>query len=67
MFKLLILIVLLFFAVGVAMALLARLTRIQQQMAALHRDLGRNDVEMARHRRELERLSAAQDAEENGG
>ena len=61
--KLLILIVLFFFAIGIAMALLARLTRIQQRMADLHRDLNQNDVEMARHRREIERLSAAQDAQ----
>ena len=61
--KLLILIVVFFFAIGIAMALLARLTRIQQKMADLHRDLNQNDVEMARHRREIERLSAQQDAQ----
>ncbi|HEX9997412.1 MAG TPA: hypothetical protein VGB45_09735 [Abditibacterium sp.] len=62
--KLLILIVLFFFAIGIAMALLARLTRIQQRMADLHRDLNQNDVEMARHRREIERLAAQQDAQD---
>ncbi|MBW3635726.1 MAG: hypothetical protein KY445_04570 [Armatimonadetes bacterium] len=61
--KILLLIVILFFAVGLAMALLARLTRTQQKIADLHRDLRRNDEEMARQRRELERLAAQQDAQ----
>lgn len=61
--KILLLIVILFFAVGLAMALLARLTRTQQKIADLHRDLKRNDDEMARQRRELERLAAQQDAQ----
>ncbi|RYG70667.1 hypothetical protein EON80_07275 [bacterium] len=61
--KLLLLIVLLFFAVAVAMALLTRLTRTQQKIADLHKDLQKNEAEMARHRLELERLSAAQEAQ----
>ncbi|HEX8463037.1 MAG TPA: hypothetical protein VF627_00335 [Abditibacterium sp.] len=65
--KLLLLIVLLFFAVGVMMALLTRLTRIQQRVADLHGDLKRNDDEMARHRRELERVAAAQEAQKGDG
>lgn len=65
--KILLLIVILFFAVGIAMALLVRLTRIQQKMANLHKDLQQNDVEMARHRRELERLAAQQEAQESEG
>jgi cytochrome b561 len=61
--KILLLIVILFFAVGIAMALLTRLTRIQQKIADLHKDLGSKDAELARHQIELERLSAAQDAQ----
>lgn len=62
--KILILIIVLFFAVGVAMTLLTRLLATQQKIADLHKDLQRNDAEMARHRREIERLSAAQEAQE---
>ena len=61
--KILLLIVLLFFAVGMAMALLTRLTRIQQKLGDLHKDLGAKESELARHRLELERLSAAREAE----
>ncbi|PQV64015.1 hypothetical protein B1R32_10740 [Abditibacterium utsteinense] len=61
--KILILIVILFFAVGIAMALLTRLTQTQKKIADLHGDLKRNDLEIARQRRELERLSAAQAAQ----
>lgn len=61
--KILLLIVLLFFTVGLAMALLARLTRTQQKIADLHQDLRRNNEEMARQRRELERLAAQHDAQ----
>ncbi len=60
--KILLLIVLLFFAVAMAMALLTRLTRIQQKIGDLHKDLGSKDAELARHRMELERVSAAQQA-----
>ncbi len=61
--KILILIVILFFAVGIAMALLTRLTQTQKKIADLHGDLKRNDNEMTRQRLELERLSAAQEAQ----
>ncbi len=61
--KLILLIILLFFAVGVAMALLTRLTRMQQQLADLHKELKENDDKMARHRREVERLSAQHEAD----
>ena len=61
--KSIILIILLFFAVGVAMALLARLTRIQQQLADRHQELKNNDEQMARHRRHVEHLAAQQEAE----
>ena len=63
--KILILIVILFFAVGISMALLTRLTQTQKKIADLHKDLQRNDLEMARHRRELERLSALQEAQDS--
>ena len=62
--KILLLIVILFFAVGVAMALLTRLTRIQQKIGDLHKDLGSKDAELARHRLELERLAVAQEAQD---
>ncbi len=62
--KILLLIVILFFAVGIAMALLTRLTRIQQKIADLHKDLGSKDAELARHRLEIERLAAAQQAQD---
>lgn len=60
--KILLLIVILFFAIGIAMALLTRLTQTQKKIADLHGDLKRTDDEIARQRRELERLSAAQEA-----
>lgn len=63
MLTVLFLIPLLFFAVAMAMALLTRLTRIQQKIGDLHKDLGRKDTELARHRLELERLSAEQEAQ----
>lgn len=65
--KFLLLIVILFFAVGIAMALLTRLTQTQKKIADLHKDLQRNDEQMARHRREIERLSALHDAQEGEG
>ena len=63
--KILLLIVILFFAVGIAMALLTRLTRIQQKIGDLHKDLNSKEAELATHRRELERLSAAQQAQDD--
>ena len=44
------------------MALLTRLTRTQQKIADLHRDLRSSDDELARQRKELERLAAQQEA-----
>jgi cell division protein FtsB len=58
-----VLIILLFFAVGLAMALLTRLTRMQQQLADLHKELKENDDKMARHRREVERMAAQHEAD----
>jgi hypothetical protein len=46
------------------MTLLTRLLATQRKIVDLHNDLRRNDDEMARHRREIERLSAAQEAQE---
>lgn len=63
--KIIFLIVILFFAVAMAMALLTRLTRIQQKLGDLHKDLGAKDAELARHRLELERLSAQRDAQDD--
>lgn len=64
MLKILLLIIVLFFAIAVTMTLLTRLLATQQKIVDLHKDLRRNDDEMARHRREIERLSAAQEAQE---
>lgn len=61
--KTIILIIVLFFAVGVMMALVARLTRTQQRLAELHRDLKRNNDELERKRRELERRAAEIEAQ----
>lgn len=63
--KIILLIIILFFAVGVAMALVARLSQNQKKLAELHRDLAKNDAELARQRRELERLSAAKDRDDS--
>lgn len=57
------LVIILFFAVGVMMALVARLTRTQQKLADLHRDLKRNTDELDRQRRELERRAAEIEAQ----
>ena len=45
------------------MALLVRLSQTQQRIADLHRDLKRNDQELARQRRELERIAAEKEAQ----
>jgi cell division protein FtsB len=65
MLKILLLIVLLFFAIGIAMALLTRLTRTQQKIADLHRDLRRTDGALTQQRQQLERLAAQQEAEKS--
>ena len=61
--KIILLFVILFFAVGVMMALVARLSQTKERLADLHQQMNRNNEEMARHRRELERLAAQQEAD----
>ncbi|RYX84307.1 hypothetical protein EON83_10350 [bacterium] len=61
--KIILLVIVLFFAVAVGMALLVRLTQNQQRLAELHRDLKRNNAELERQRRELERLAAEKEAQ----
>jgi uncharacterized membrane-anchored protein YhcB (DUF1043 family) len=53
--KFVLLTIVLFFAVGVMMALVARLSQTQQRLAELHRDLKLTDEKLERQRRELER------------
>ncbi len=60
--KIILLVVILFFAVGVMMALVARLSQTKDRLADLHNQLNRNNEEMARHRREIERLAAQQES-----
>ena len=59
--KIILVCIILFFAVGVAMALVARLSQTGQRLADLQKQLGRSDEELARQRRELERLAAEED------
>ena len=61
--KIILLFVILFFAVGVMMALVARLSQTKDKLAELHSQLNRSNEEMARHRREIERLAAQQEAD----
>jgi len=61
--KLILVFIILFFAVGVAMALVARLSQTQQKLAELHRDLQRTDERLERQRLELERRQAEADSQ----
>ena len=61
--KIILLVVILFFAVGVMMALVARLSQTRQHLADLYKQLDRNENEMNRHRLRLEEIAARQDAE----
>ena len=61
--KIILIFVILFFAVGVMMALVARLTQTQQKLADMYKQLQRNDDEMRRHRLRLEEIAARQEAE----
>ena len=61
--KIILLFVILFFAVGVMMALVARLSQNKERLADLHQQLNRNNEEMGRHRREIERIAAQQEAD----
>jgi uncharacterized membrane-anchored protein YhcB (DUF1043 family) len=63
--KIILICIILFFAVGVAMALVARLSQTGQRLADLQKQLGRNDAELSRHRRELERLAAEEENRRN--
>ena len=61
--KIILLVVILFFAVGVMMALVARLSQTRQQLADLYKQLNRNENEMNRHRLRLEEIAAQQEAD----
>ena len=61
--KIILLVVILFFAVGVMMALVARLSQTQQRLADLYKQLDRNENEMNRHRLRLEEIAAQQEAD----
>lgn len=61
--KIILIFVILFFAVGVAMALVARLSQTRQQLADLYKQLNRNEAEMNRHRLRLEEIAAQQEVE----
>ena len=61
--KIILIFVILFFAVGVMMALVARLSQTQQKLADMHKQLTRNDEEMRRHRLRLEEIAAQQEVE----
>lgn len=61
--KIILIFVILFFAVGVMMALVARLTQTQQRLADMTKQLTRNDEEMRRHRLRLEEIAAQQEAD----
>jgi len=65
--KLILIFIILFFAVGVAMALVARLSQTQQKLAELQRDLKRTDERLARERLELERRQAEEEAKRWSG
>jgi len=60
--KLILVFIILFFVVGVAMALVARLSQTQQRLTELHRDLQRTDERLERQRLELERRAAEDEA-----
>lgn len=62
MIKIILMFIVFVFAAVIAMALLGRLLKMQEQLADLHRKLKTNDDEMARHRRDIERISAQNDA-----
>ena len=62
--KLLLIAVILIFAIGVAMALMTRLLRLQQKLAQLHDDLAQNDRQLQAHRLNLEKIAAQHDAKD---
>ncbi len=62
--KILLLILLLFFACVVAMTLLTRLLKTSQQLASLRSDLSRNSEAMQDQLRALQQAQAAQEAKQ---
>lgn len=61
--KLMLLVVILIFAMVVAMALITRLLKAQQRLGELQSDLKRNNDEMQRHRLRMEEIAAQQAAD----
>ena len=61
--KLMLLVVILIFAMVVAMALITRLLKTQQRLGELQDDLKRNNDEMKRHRLRVEEIAAQQAAD----
>jgi len=61
--KIILLFIIFIFAITIAMALMGRLLKTQNQLADLHKKLATNDEELDRHRRELERIAARDEAE----
>ena len=57
--KLVLLIIILFFACGVAMLLIARLQKTQQRLAHLHSKLANNEEKLNQQRLDLDKLAAA--------
>ncbi len=62
--KIILLILLLFFACAIAMTLLTRLLKTTQQLASLRGDLTRNSEAMQEQLRALQQAQAAQDAQQ---
>jgi uncharacterized membrane-anchored protein YhcB (DUF1043 family) len=62
--KFILLTIVLFFAVGVMMALVARLSQTQKRLAELHHDLKRTDERLERQRLELERRANEQNGDD---
>ena len=62
MIKILLLILLLFFACAIAMTLLTRLLKTSQQLANLRSDLSRNNDQLQEQVRALQQEQAKQDA-----
>ncbi len=60
--KIVLLFIIFIFAITIAMTLMGRLLKTQNQLADLHKKLATNDEELDRHRRELERIAAAEEA-----
>lgn len=65
--KLILLVIVLFFACGVAMLLVARLQKTQQRLAELHSQLARNEDRLTQQRKDLDAMQASMPARENKG